>query len=103
VSVHPAEPRVSGTGRMVDRFGNILSDIPRSALERAFGASACRVSVGGVDAGPLRRTYADGVKGELLAIVNSWDRVEAAVREGRAVDRFAGAGARGVRFDLRPA
>ena len=93
--------RITGTGRMIDHFGNILSDIPRAAVDRVFGSRPCRVSVSGVDAGPLRRTYADGSPGELIALLNSWDRVEAAVREGRAADRFPGRAAGDIRFELR--
>jgi S-adenosylmethionine hydrolase len=93
--------RVSGTGRMIDAFGNILTDIPRALVQRTLSGGSCRVSVGGVDVGPLCRTYADGAPGELIAIVNSWDRVEAAVREGRASDRFPGMDPSQIRFELR--
>lgn len=99
VSIEPG--RVCGTGRMIDRFGNILSDIPRAVLERVFGARPPSLTVGGLAAGPLRRTYADGEAGALVAILNSWDRVEAAVREGRAADRFPGRDAIAIRFELR--
>jgi len=99
----PASACIRGTGRMIDRFGNILTDIPRAAVQHVFGARDCRVRVNGVDAGPLRRTYSDGAPGELIAIVNSWERVEAAVREGRAAERFAGLDATGIRFELRGA
>jgi len=89
-------------GRHVDRFGNILSDIPRAVLERVFGADLARVRVraGGIDAGPLRRTYAEGAAGTPIALLNSWDLVEVAVREGRACDVFAVADPRGIRFEL---
>lgn len=97
------DPRIHGTGRMIDRFGNILSDIPLAAIDRVFGTRPCRVTVHGVDAGPLRRTYSDGARGELIAIINSWERVEAAVCEGRAADRFAGIDATGIHFELRGA
>ena len=92
---------VRATGRMIDRFGNILTDVPRAVLEHVFGTARCRVMVNGSDAGWLRTTYADGEMGELIAILNSWDRVEAAVREGRAADRFPGADAGEIVFELR--
>ena len=105
VSVQPGPPgdsgRVTGTGRLIDRFGNILSDIPGTVLKRVFGTEACFVSVGGIDAGPLRSTYSEGSPGALIAVLNSWDRVEAAVREGRAADLFPGRGAEEIRFELR--
>jgi S-adenosylmethionine hydrolase len=105
VSVEPAQPgrpgRVTGAGRMIDRFGNILSDIPRSAVDHVFGSAPCRVSVGGMDAGPLRRTYADGAPGQIIAILNGWDLVEAAVREGRAAECFPGLDPSQIGFELR--
>jgi S-adenosylmethionine hydrolase len=104
VSIEPGTPesptRITGTGRLIDRFGNILSDIPRSLVERTFGANPCRVVVNRTDAGPLRATYGDGAPGQLLVLFNSWDRVEVAVREGRAADRFPGLDARRIRIEL---
>ncbi len=94
--------RLSGTGRHVDSFGNVLSDIPRAAIERVFASGACRVTVGGHDVGALRRTYGEGRPGELIALINSWDRVEAAANGARAVDRFPGMGPRQIRFELGP-
>lgn len=94
--------RVHGTGRYVDHFGNVLSDIPRAVLQRVFGdESRVRVSVGGHDLGPLRATYMDGGSGELIGILNSWGLVEAAINGGRAVDYFEGAAPRSIRFEIR--
>ena len=94
--------RVTGEGRHVDRFGNVLSDIPRPLLERVFGADLARVRVraGSVDIGPLRNTYAEGAVGTPIALLNSWDLVEVAVREGRACDILAVTDPRHVRFEL---
>jgi S-adenosyl-L-methionine hydrolase (adenosine-forming) len=93
---------VRGTGRYVDHFGNVLSDIPRAVLDRVFGGEAARVAVrvGGRDLGPLRNTYVDGHPGELIALLNSWDRVEAAVNGARAIDVLGEHDAAGVQFDL---
>ncbi len=78
---------VRGRGRHIDRFGNVLSDIPRSVLERVFGDMASvRVRVGHVDAGGLVRSYADGVRDQLLVLINGWDLLEASVNQGRAAD-----------------
>jgi S-adenosylmethionine hydrolase len=93
---------VHGAGRYVDRFGNVLTDIPRSVLERVFVDTArVRVSAGGHELGPLRSTYGEGPPGELVAIINSWGLLEAAVNGGRAVDRFDGAAPGSIRFELR--
>lgn len=92
---------VRGVGRHVDRFGNILSDIPRTLLERTFGElGRVRARVATVDAGHLKETYADGVRGELIVLLNGWGLVEAAVNEGRATDVVGTAKPHDVRFEL---
>jgi S-adenosylmethionine hydrolase len=92
---------VRATGRYVDHFGNILSDIPRAVVHRVFGDdSRVRLSVGEKDVGPLRTTYMDGRNGELIGIINSWGLVEVAVNGARAIDCFEGAAPRDIRFEL---
>jgi hypothetical protein len=93
--------RVRGTGRYVDRFGNLLSDIPLAAIRHALGSEEqARVRVGGRDVGRLRPTYAGGRRGEVFALVNSWGLVEAAVNGGRAIDYFEGAPPRSIPFEV---
>ncbi len=95
--------RVQGVGRYVDRFGNVLSDIPRGVLERVFGDGLDRigVTVGGRAAGALRRAYVEGAPGALMGLLNSWDLVEAAVNGGRAWDLLGARRPEDVRFELR--
>ena len=70
----------------VDRFGTLVSNIAPNALKP--GAS---IQVGGVDVGPLRRTFADVASGALLAFTGSGGTVEIAVRDGSAT-RMLGLG-----------
>jgi len=70
----------------VDRFGTLVSNIAPNALQP--GAS---IQVGGVDVGPLRRTFADVASGALLAFTGSGGTVEIAVRDGSAT-RMLGLG-----------
>ena len=70
----------------VDRFGTLVSNIAPNALKP--GAS---IQVGGVDVGPLRRTFADVAAGTLLAFTGSGGTVEIAVRDGSAT-RMLGLG-----------
>ena len=94
--------RVDGTGRYVDHYGNVLTDIPRTVVNHVFGdAARVRVSVNGRNLGALRSTYAQSPSGEPMALINSWGLVEAAVNGGRAVDYFEGADPRAIRFELR--
>ncbi|HET6347480.1 MAG TPA: SAM hydroxide adenosyltransferase, partial [Candidatus Krumholzibacteria bacterium] len=80
---------VSGHARYVDHFGNVLTDIPEEVIRRVLGDPArVSVRVAGRDIGPLRRTYADGAPGQVIALLNSWGLVEAAVNGGRAADHL---------------
>ncbi len=63
----------------VDAFGNLITDVAGEEMP-----AAGHVRVGGRDAGPLRRTYEDVARGQLVAYVGSGGTVEVAVREGSA-------------------
>jgi len=68
----------------VDRFGNVISDLPAALVEQ--------VSVGEVEVGALRiagvggllRTYAEAPRAAALALIGSHGNLEVAVREGSA-------------------
>jgi S-adenosylmethionine hydrolase len=79
----PWGPRERGTGRIVhvDRFGNLISDLP----EAEAGAA---INVAGLSL-PLVGTYEDVPSGLALAYIGSAGTVEIAVRDGRADERFA--------------
>lgn len=96
--------RVRGRGRHIDRFGNVLSDISRGVLEKVFGDVAClRVRVDEIDAGLLVRSYSDGVRGRVAALINGWDLLEAAVNQGSAAQVLRAERPELVRFDVSAA
>ena len=67
----------------VDRFGNLITNIPAAWLpDRAA------VEVAEEEVGPVRRTYGDVVPGEVLALVGSVELLEVSVRDGNAADRL---------------
>jgi len=68
----------------VDRFGNLITNIPGRWLE---GASWLDVAGSRLDA--LARTYCDVRSGELVAVIGSSDRLEIALRDGSAADALA--------------
>jgi hypothetical protein len=74
----PWGPRERGAGRIVhiDRFGNLISDLPEAEAGVAIAA--------GGQVLPLVGTYEDVAPGQLLAYVGSAGTVEIAVRDGRA-------------------
>jgi S-adenosyl-L-methionine hydrolase (adenosine-forming) len=71
---------VSGSVITVDHFGNLITDIDAGSLA---GINAPMVTIAGRTL-TLRRTYAEARPGELLALVNAFDVVEIAEREGNA-------------------
>lgn len=87
--------RVRGSGRYVDPFGNILTDIGSEHVRRAFGERPLAKIRATIDNSHrvegVRRYFAQVRKGDLAVLLDSWDLIEIAVREGRAADRFADA------------
>jgi S-adenosyl-L-methionine hydrolase (adenosine-forming) len=77
----PSDRRsVSGCVVTVDHFGNLITDIDAAQLE-PFAEP--QVNIAGRTL-RLRRTYAEAQPGELLALINSFDVLEIAEREGNA-------------------
>jgi hypothetical protein len=91
-----ASTGVSGEVIYVDRYGTLVSNVPSSAVK-----PGARIHVGGQDVGPLRRTFADGARGDVVAFSGSAGTVEVAVRDGSAAVKLnAGVGAH-VRAEQR--
>lgn len=79
----PWGPREREVGRIVhvDRFGNLISDLPEAEAGRSV------VIAGQVL--PLVGTYEDVAPGQMLAYVGSAGTIEIAVRDGRADRQLA--------------
>jgi S-adenosylmethionine hydrolase len=77
--------RMRGAVIHVDRFGNLITNIPGTWLrqQEQSAAAVVRVESSGVDV-PLRRTYADVPSGQPVALVGSTGYLEIAVRNGSA-------------------
>lgn len=72
--------RILGAVVTVDRFGNLITNLERAHVEAAL---APYVLLGDRPI-PLARTYADARPGELVAVINAFDVVEVAQRDGSA-------------------
>lgn len=74
----PWGPRPAGEGRVVhvDRFGNLISDLPVEEAGDAVAIAGRRLRI--------MRTYEDVATGELLAYAGSARTIEIAARDGRA-------------------
>jgi S-adenosyl-L-methionine hydrolase (adenosine-forming) len=79
-----SSPRVSETAVLgevvyVDRFGTLISNIPRDLIRPGAAIRVADTSVG-----PLRRTFGDVATGKMVAFFGSGGMVEIAVRDGSA-------------------
>jgi S-adenosylmethionine hydrolase len=89
VRIEVEEPAVKETALIgeivrVDTFGNLVSNISKGALRLFSGGRRVLVRIGRRSAGPLRRTYEEVERGEILALVGSGGFLEISVREGNA-------------------
>jgi S-adenosyl-L-methionine hydrolase (adenosine-forming) len=88
---------INGEIVRVDRFGNLITNIDRRALEDFAGGRAIAVTIGDRDVPRLVATYAEAPAGELCALFGSTDHLEVAVNAGDAAAVLGlgrGAGAR---------
>lgn len=78
-----APGEIKGRVAHVDRFGNLITDIPADWLP-----ADCEVQVGSRRLTGLTGTYVDVDKGEVLALIGSLRTVEIAVRAGSAAEKL---------------
>jgi S-adenosylmethionine hydrolase len=71
----------------VDRFGNLITNIPAAALT-SFHAPGVSVRIAGMTLSPLAPTYAAVAPGAVVALIGSWRTLEVAVRDGNAAERL---------------
>jgi S-adenosylmethionine hydrolase len=82
------EPRREGAtirGAVVyaDHFGNLVTNVP-AALLGSFPRGAASITIRGVRLAGVAPSYAAVAPGRPVAVVNSWDLLEIAVRDGSA-------------------
>jgi len=86
--VRTADGATVGQIQHVDRFGNMISNIPAELVRRIdVTAIVCR----GVVIAPLHETYGQVAEGQLVALIGSHGYLEIAVRNGSARQELAAA------------
>ena len=84
------ETRITGQVIHVDRFGNLVTNIPAAAVMQKWpNVEAVRATCAGRDAGRFAATYAFAAEATPLVLFDSSGRVELAVNRGRACDSLA--------------
>ncbi len=72
----------------IDRFGNCITNIPRSLLVKHFASPKVTCNVGDTNIRDLSRTYSDVPRNEPLLLFSSSDRLEVAVNQGSAAQQL---------------
>jgi len=90
----------SGEVLFVDRFGNLITNIPGSVLTRDHRPKQVRVA--GVEVPRIVRTYADAEPGALVALVSSSEWLEVAVNRGDAARQLHAAIGTPVTVEYEP-
>ncbi len=91
-----ADGRVTGRVVHVDRFGNLITDIPGGWV----GAGRWHIAIAGHQVSQVGATYEAAASGTLLALVSSAGTLEIAARDGNAA-ALLGVGV-GEAVNLRP-
>lgn len=84
-ALHVESGCVRGQVASIDHFGNLITDIPRSAIP---GTGGIGVEIAGQSLRGLQRCYADRPAGECVALIGSSGRLEIAVVNGDAARRL---------------
>ncbi|MGB4259828.1 MAG: SAM-dependent chlorinase/fluorinase [Phycisphaerae bacterium] len=96
-SVRQPDGNIAGQVMLVDRFGNLITNISEldiSAARAPRRGKPWEVFLGDRRIGPIQTTYADVGPGEPVALIGSSHLLEIAVNGGSAAEQFAaGAGA----------
>lgn len=88
-----AAAAIVGVVEAIDRFGNLVTNIPRAALDGLRAGGPVAITIAERVVPRLVATYAEVAAGEACALVGSTERLEIAVHGGRADTHFAaGAG-----------
>lgn len=88
---------IAGEVLFVDRFGNLISNIPGEAL--TLDDRPKRVRVGDIEIPRIVRTYAEAPPGSLVALVSSGEWLEVAVTQGNAAQHLNAAIGTSVALD----
>jgi S-adenosylmethionine hydrolase len=93
VQIEVPEPRVeastmTGEVLMVDRFGNLVSNIDRRLFDQFRHDGAIRIAINGHSVDRLVATYAEAPAGSVCALFGSSDHLELAVNGGSAAEQL---------------
>jgi S-adenosylmethionine hydrolase len=77
-----------GVVLLVDRFGNLVTNIDRRSFETFAKQAPIQILAGGIQIGRLVSTYAEIAPGEVCAVFGSSDHLELAANAASAAERL---------------
>jgi len=83
-----SQQSVRGEVTRVDRFGNVLTNIPARTFEPWMGGNRVVIKIGRLSIETIGRTFSDVAPGTAVALVGSSGHLEIAVNLGRASERL---------------
>lgn len=81
---HAGDHVLRGAILRVDRFGNLITNVPRRMVEEFAGGRTLEIAAGGREIRRLVSTYADIEPREICALFGSTDHLELAAHRGSA-------------------
>jgi S-adenosyl-L-methionine hydrolase (adenosine-forming) len=87
-TVETSGDTLRGVVLVVDRFGNLVSNIDRRAFEQFAKQGPIRILAGGIPVGRLVSNYAEIGQGEVCALFGSSDHLELAANTESAAERL---------------
>ena len=94
--------RISGEVIRGDRFGNLCTNIPRSAFIRIPDPGSVSIEIEGYRIEGISMAYGDQQAGTLVALFESHDLLEIGVTKGSAAQRTGGAAGTAVTVSWQP-
>ena len=85
---HLEDEALVGSVLMADRFGNLMTNLSRDAVEAFLAGRPALVRLASGAVRGLSRTYGQGQPGQLVALFNSQGRLEVAVNQGSMLERL---------------
>jgi S-adenosylmethionine hydrolase len=79
---------ISGSVLRIDRFGNLVTNIDRRAVEKLAGGGGVAIQIGAHQVSKLVSAYADVPNGEICALFGSTDHLEIAANGDSAAGRL---------------
>lgn len=84
-----SQDRVTGEVIHVDRFGNLRTNIPGSAVTGCTHNKNCTLHIGPHTLTQFCSTYGHATKGQCIGVIDSWGMLEIAVAGGNAARQLA--------------